>query len=148
MLFNQALSESSKKAVYGVANITHSWETERDNALKSLKWTHDKIEYRLLPCPGSPCLWSVVSFRPGDDPNVKASMDLTGWQHHIDAITKALLLKYVMKRSGLLPYGDQGEKMTDGASESINFLASKITPNVDGTIWCDQDFWEQMGLSL
>ena len=28
---------------------------------------------------------------------------LTGWQHHIDAITKAFLAKYVMKKSGSLP---------------------------------------------
>ena len=27
---------------------------------------------------------------------------LTGWQHHIDAITKALLAKYVMRKSGSL----------------------------------------------
>ena len=72
------------------------------------------MEYRLLPCPGSPCLWIAVPFRPRGDPHVKTSGDeftqevvitcvddllLTGWQHHTDAITKALLAKYAMKRS-------------------------------------------------
>ena len=33
-------------------------------------------------------------------------MLLTGWQHHIDSITKALLAKYVMKKSGSLPEGN------------------------------------------
>ena len=81
-------------------------------------------DYRLLPYPGSPCLWTIVPFRPGGDPHVKTSGDeltqgvvityvndllLTGWQHHSDAITKALLEKYVMKRSGSLPYAVQGE---------------------------------------
>ena len=62
---------------------------------------------------------------PCDDPHVKTSGDeftqgivitylddllLTGWQHHIDAITKALLEKYVMKRSGSLPYAVQGRR--------------------------------------
>ena len=41
-----------KKALYGL----RTWETERDNTLKSLTWCHDETEYRLLPCPGSPCL--------------------------------------------------------------------------------------------
>ena len=43
-----------------------AWETERDNILKSLTWSHDETEYRLLPCPGSPCLWTVIPLRPGD----------------------------------------------------------------------------------
>ena len=95
------------------------------------------MEYRLLPCPGSPCLWRVVPFRPGDDPHVKTSGDeltqgvvityvddllLTGWQHHIDAITKVLLEKYVMKRPGSLAYEVQGEKPTGSESEAIDFL--------------------------
>ena len=61
-------------------------------------------------------LWTVVPIRPGEDPSVKTSREeltrgvvityvddllLTGWQHHIDAITHALLVKYVMKRPGL-----------------------------------------------
>ena len=69
-----------------------------------LKWTHDKVDYKLLPCQGSPCLWTVVPIRSGEDPSVKTSREeltrgvvityvddllLTGWQHHIDAITKA-----------------------------------------------------------
>ena len=107
-----------KKALYGLWTSPIAWETERDNTLKSLKWNHNEMEYRLLPCPGSPCLWTVVPFRPGDDPHVKSSGDeltlgvviayvddllLTGWQHHIDAVAKALLAKYVMKRLVFFP---------------------------------------------
>ena len=62
-----------KKALYGLRTSPVAWEAERDNTLKSLKSTHDKMEYRLLPCPGSPCLWTVVPFRLGDDPHVKTS---------------------------------------------------------------------------
>ena len=40
-----------KKALCGLR--THA---ERDNTLRSLEWVHDEIEYRLLPCQGSPCL--------------------------------------------------------------------------------------------
>ena len=36
---------------------------------------------------------------------------LTGWQHHIDSITKALLTKYVMKKSGALPKGNQRRRI-------------------------------------
>ena len=120
-------------------------------------------------------MWSVVSFRPEDGPHVKASRDestqgivityvddllLTGWQHHIETITKVLLLKCVMKRSGSLPYGEQGE-MTSSESDGVDFLGTKITHDVDGTVWCDQsspstssivfvrmDLWGRMGLSL
>ena len=49
---------------------------------------------------------------------------LTGWQHHSDAITQALLVKYVMKRSGLLPYCVQGEPAT-GLSEGIDLLGAR-----------------------
>ena len=35
---------------------------------------------------------------------------LTGWQHHIDAIAKALLAKYVMKKSGALPEGKTSDE--------------------------------------
>ena len=102
-----------KKALYGLRTSPIAWETERDTTLRSLKWAQDEIEYRLLPCQGSPCLWTVVPIRPGEDPSVKTSKEeltrgvvityvddllLTGWQHHIDAITKALLAKYVMKK--------------------------------------------------
>ena len=119
-----------KKALYGLRTTPIAWETERDNTLRDLKWTHEETEYRLLPCQGSPCLWTVVPIRPGEDPSVKTSKEeltrgvvttyfddllLTGWQHHIDAITKALLIKYVMKRSGALPYCEAGESMS-GAS--------------------------------
>ena len=50
---------------------------------------------------------------------------LTGWQYYIDAITKVLLMKYVMKRSGSLPYDEQGEKMTGSESEGIDFLGRR-----------------------
>ena len=42
-----------KKALYGLRTSPIAWETERDNTLKSLSWTHDKLEFRLLPCSGS-----------------------------------------------------------------------------------------------
>ena len=45
---------------------------------------------------------------------------LKGWQHHIDAITKALLAKYVMKKSGSLPYCEP--EKDDKISEGIDFL--------------------------
>ena len=61
----------------------------------------------------------MVPIRPGEDPSVETSKEeltrgvvityvddllLTGWQHHVDAITQALLAKYAMKKSGSLPY--------------------------------------------
>ena len=126
-----------KKALYGLR--TSPIACERDNTLKALKWFHNKVEYRLLPSPGSPCLC-----RPGDDPHNKTSGEdltegvvitfvddllLTGWQHHVDAIARALLEKYVMKRSGSLPYSER---------EGIDFLGARITRNAEGTVWCDQ----------
>ena len=128
-----------KRASYGLRTSPIVWETERDNTLRDLKWTHEEIDYRLLPCQGSPCLWTVVPIRPGEDPSVKTSREelargavityvgdllLTVWQHHIDATTKALLAKYVMKRYGVLPYCDQGESV-NGTSEGIDFFRSK-----------------------
>ena len=98
-------------------------------------------------------MWSVVLFKPGYDPHVKTSRDelthgvvityvdnllIAGWQHRIDAITKALLAKYVMKRSGSLPYGELTEKTSGSESEGIGFLGARITCDVDGTVWCDQ----------
>ena len=64
-------------------------------------------------------------------------MTLTGWQHHIDAITKALLAKYVMRKSGSLPdeKSAKGMKLT---SDGIDFLAASITRDDDGTVWSDQ----------
>ena len=48
---------------------------------------------------------------------------LTGWQHHINSITKALLAKYVMKKTGSLPEGKpDAESSTDG----IDFLGARI----------------------
>ena len=61
---------------------------------------------------------------------------LTGWQHHIDAITKALLAKYVVKKSGSLP-NEESEKETI-ASDGIDFLGARITRDEDGTVRCDQ----------
>ena len=138
-----------KKALYGLRTSPIAWETERDNTLKSLQWVHDSVSYRLLPCQGSPCLWTVVPIREGEDPCVKSSGEdltrgvvityvddllLTGFQCHIDALTKALLAKYVMKRSGILPVGTPGMEKLDG----IDFLGARITRDADGTIWCDQ----------
>ena len=138
-----------KKALYGLRTSPIAWETERDNTLKSLQWVHDSVSYRLLPCQGSPCLWTVVPIREGEDPCIKSSGEdltrgvvityvddllLTGFQCHIDALTKALLAKYVMKRSGILPVGTPGMEKLDG----IDFLGARITRDADGTIWCDQ----------
>ena len=110
-----------KKALYGLRTSPIAWETERDKTLRGLKWAQDDVEYRLLACQGSPCLWTVIPIRPGEDPSVKTSKEeltrgvmityvddllLTGWQHNIDAITRALLAKYVMKKSGSLPEED------------------------------------------
>ena len=87
--------------------------------------------------------------RTGEDPSVKSSSEeltrgvvityvddllVTGSQCHIDAITKALLAKYVMKQSGILPVGTPGMEKLDG----IDFLGARITRDGDGTIWCDQ----------
>ena len=141
-----------KKAPYGLLTSPIAWETERDNTLRTLKWVHDTVEYRLLPCQGSPCLWTVIPIRPGEDPSVKTSKEeltrgvvityvddllLTGWQHHIDAITKALLAKYVMKMSGSLPY-DKSDTKGDCVTDGIDFLGARITRDNDGTVWCDQ----------
>ena len=57
---------------------------------------------------------------------------LTGWQHHIDAITKALLAKYVMKKSGSLP--EERPENGKSASEGIDFLGVRITRDDDGTV--------------
>ena len=138
-----------KKALYGLRTSPIAWETERDNTLKSLQWVHEDVTYRLFPCQGSPCLWTVVPIRTGEDPSVKSSSEeltrgvvityvddllITGFQCHIDAITKALLAKYVMKQSGSLPVGTPGMEKLDG----IDFLGARITRDSDGTIWCDQ----------
>ena len=63
---------------------------------------------------------------------------IAGWQHHIDAITKALLAKYVMKRSGSLPHEDLDEKTSVRECEGIGFLGARITRDGDGTVWCDR----------
>ena len=112
--------------------------------------SHDETKYRLLPCPGSPCLWKVIPLQPGEDPCVKTSKEeltrgvvityvddllLTGWQHHIDSITKALLAKYMMKKSGILP---EGKLEAENPSNGVNFLGDRITRDDDGTVWCDQ----------
>jgi len=138
-----------KKALYGLRTSPIAWETERDNTLKSLQWVHEDVSYRLLPCQGSPCLWTVVPMRVGEDPSVKSSSEdltrgvvityvddllFTGFQCHIDALTKALLAKYVMKQSGILPVGTPGMEKLEG----IDFLGARITRDGEGTIWCDQ----------
>ena len=85
-----------KKALCGLRTSPIAWETERNNTVRGLKWTHEETEYRLLPCQGSPCLWTVP-IRPGEDPSIKTSKQeltrgvvitcvddllLTGWHHH------------------------------------------------------------------
>ena len=45
-----------KKALYGLRTSPIAWETERDNTLRGLMWTHEEIDYRLLPCQGSALL--------------------------------------------------------------------------------------------
>ena len=57
-------------------------------------------------------------------------------QHHIDAITEALLAKYVMKKSGSL--SGMSEKGMVCASDGIDFLGARITRDDDGRVWCDQ----------
>ena len=88
----------------------------------------------------------MVPIRPGEDPSVKTSKEeltrgvvityvddllLTGWQHHIDAITKALL-----EMSGSLPDSRPEKGMI--TSDGIDFLGARITRDDDGTMWCDQ----------
>ena len=138
-----------KKALYGLRTSPIAWETERDTTLKNLQWVYEDESYRLLPCKGSPCLWTVVPLRPGEDPSVKSSSEeltrgvvityvddllFTGFQCHINALTKALLAKYVMKQSGILPVGIPGMERLEG----IDFLGARITRDGEGTIWCDQ----------
>ena len=139
-----------KRALYGLRTSPIAWETERDTALKGLTWSLEETEYKLLPCPGSPCLWTVIPLRAGEDPSIKAPSEeftrgvvityvddllLTGWQHHIDSITKALLAKYVKKKSGVLPVGKPD---AENPSNGIDFLGARITRDEDGTVWCDQ----------
>ena len=98
----------TKKALYGLRTSPIAWETERDNTLKGLQWVHEDVPYRLLPCQGSPCLCSSKSSQClGEDLEAldltqgvvityADDLLLTGFQHHIDLLTKALLAKYVM----------------------------------------------------
>ena len=102
----------------------------------------------------------MVPIRPGEDPSVKTSREeltrgvvityvddllMTGWQHHIDGITQALLVKYVMKRSGFLPYGVQGEPAT-GRSEGIDFLGARISPSTFNIVLEKKDSMIRMGV--
>ena len=43
-----------KKALYGLRTSPVAWEREHDKTLKSLVWTHDKLEFCLFACTGSP----------------------------------------------------------------------------------------------
>ena len=138
-----------KKALYGLRTSPIAWEIERDNTLKQLKWEHEDVPYRLLPCKGSPCLWTVVPIHPGEEPSVKSSQEemtrgvvityvddllFTGFPCHVGAIIKALLAKYVMKQSGSLPVEASGKDNHEG----IDFLGARIVRDGEGTIWCDQ----------
>ena len=58
----------------------------------------------------------------------------TGFQCHINALTKALLAKSVIKQSGILPVGTPGMERLEG----IDILGARITRDGEGTIWCDQ----------
>ena len=87
--------------------------------------------------------------RPGEDPSAKTSSEeltrgvvityvddllFTLFQYHVNALTKALLAKYVMKQSGILAVETpEMEKL-----EGIDFLGARIVRDGDGTIWCDQ----------
>ena len=75
-----------KKALYGLRTSPIAWETERDNTLKSLQWVHEDVSYRLLPRQGSPCLWTVVPIRSGEDPNVKSPSE---------ELTRGVVITYV-----------------------------------------------------
>ena len=135
-----------KKALYGL-RTSPMHETERDNTLKSL---HGCMKMFHIDCfHVRDHLGTVVPIREGEDPRIKSSGEeltrgvvityvddllFTGFQCHIDALTKALLAKYVMKRSGILPVGTPGMEKLDG----IDFLGARITRDGDGTIWCDQ----------
>ena len=55
---------------------------------------------------------------------------------------KALLAKYVMKKSGSLRYCES-EEVSNDASEGIDFLGARITRDADGTVWCDQSKYIQ-----
>ena len=68
---------------------------------------------------------------------------LTGWQHHIDAISKVLLEKKVMKQSWSLLRDVQGAKPSSSESEGIDVLGGRITRDADGTVWCDQSKYIQ-----
>ena len=77
-------------------------------------------------------MWSVVLLKPGDDPHVGGvvityvdDLLITGWQQLIDAITQTLLAKYVMNRSGSLPYGDSKDKSSGNESEGVDFLGAR-----------------------
>ena len=52
----------------------------------------------------------------------------------MNAIIKALLAKYVMKQSGILPVDVPGMDKLEG----IDFLGARITRDGEGTVWCDQ----------
>ena len=134
----QVLSGKSRKPCmdFGVRLLLR--ETECDNALRDLKWTHDKIDYRLLPCQGSPCLWTVVPIRPGEDPSVKTSRE---------ELTRGVVLTYVddLLLTGWLSCQVCHEEIrctsvlcsgeaTSGASEGIDFLGARITRDADGTV--------------
>ena len=124
-----------KKALCGLRTSPVAWGTERGAALGGLTWSRDETK-SFAPWRGPKCkgfqreeLTRGVVITYVDD------LLLTRWQHHIDSITKALLAKYVMKRSGSLPEGKpDAESSTDG----IDFLGARITRDEDGTVWCDQ----------
>ena len=66
--------------------------------MKSLTWSHDETEYRLLPCPGSPCLWTVIPLQPGEDPSVKTSKVVIDYPYRPDIAACLGILASLMVR--------------------------------------------------
>ena len=88
ILVETKVVEEGVVCMYGLRTSPIAWETERDNTLTSLIWVHDETEYRLLPCQGSPCFWTVVPIRPGEDPSVKTSKE---------DLTRGVVITYVLR---------------------------------------------------
>ena len=85
---------------------------------------HEDVPYRLLPCQGSPCPWKLTR---GVVITYVEDLLFTGFQYHVNAVTKALLAKYVMKQSGILPVETPGMEKLEG----IDFLGARITRDGD-----------------
>ena len=158
-----------KKAFVWVANLSVGvWEVERDNSLAELQWEIDGSWYGLTPAKGNPCLWAVVQLQAEKGPAPKAGRQRTTSQPtrsigvqtegqdaplellgglvtyvddlllampevHMRPVIRLLLKKYVMKQSGCLPSGPQKQDV------QIGFLGCRITRDLTGTVFCDQE---------